>query len=63
LTLIPKEKQQLEVNARSRKTSDRLLERSKIILLAAEGLFNYKNALDSLRFLLFLITKQFNTLG
>jgi len=44
ITLLPEEKEQLEQNTKSRKTSVRLLERSKIVLLAAEGMPNYKIA-------------------
>lgn len=44
IILSSKEKQQLEQNIKSRKTSVRLLERSKIVLLAAEGIPNYKIA-------------------
>jgi len=44
ITLTEKEKRQLEKNTKSRKTSVRLLERSEIILLAAEGIPNYRIA-------------------
>jgi len=44
ITLSTKDKKQLEHNIRSRKTSVRLLERSKIILLAAQDMPNYKIA-------------------
>lgn len=40
INLISEEKTQLERNIRSRKTSVRLLERSRIILLASEGVTN-----------------------
>lgn len=40
IILSPKEKAQLEQNIRSRKTSMRLQERSRIILLASEGFIN-----------------------
>ena len=44
ITLSSDEKKQLEKNIKSRKTSVRLLERSKIILLAADNVPNYKIA-------------------
>ncbi len=44
IILSPEEKQQLEKNIRSRKTSLRLLERSKIVLLAEKEIPNYKIA-------------------
>jgi transposase len=44
VTLSDKEKKQLEYNIKSKMTPVRLLERSKIILLAASGLANYKIA-------------------
>lgn len=44
IALSLEEKKQLEQNLKSRKTSVRLLERSKIILLAAEELPNYRIA-------------------
>jgi transposase len=44
ITLTAKEKQQLETNVKSRKTPVRLVERPQIILLAAEGIANYKIA-------------------
>ncbi len=44
IILSSNEKEQLEKNLRSRKTSLRLLERSKIILLAADNAPNYKIA-------------------
>ena len=42
ITLSADEKKQLEKNVRSKKTSVRLVERSRIILLAAEDIPNYK---------------------
>lgn len=42
ITLSADERKQLEQNVKSRKTPVRLLERSKIVLLAATGLPNYK---------------------
>lgn len=44
ITLSAEEKKQLEKNIKSRKTPVRLLERSKIVLLAAENIPNYKIA-------------------
>ena len=44
ITLSAEEKTQLEKNVKSRKTSVRLVERSKIILLAADDIPNYKIA-------------------
>lgn len=44
IKLTAKEKKQLEGNIKSRKTSVRLVERSKIVLLAAEDIPNYKIA-------------------
>jgi len=44
ITLTTQEKKQLQQNIKSRKTPVRLLERSKIILLADEGTPNYKIA-------------------
>ena len=44
ITLSPEEKKQLEKNTRSRATSIRLAERSKIVLLAAQNIPNYKIA-------------------
>ncbi len=44
ISLTKEEKQQLEQNLKSRKTSVRLLERSKIVLLASENIPNYKIA-------------------
>lgn len=44
ITLSPEEKKQLEQNVKSRKTPVRLLERSKIILLATQNIPNYKIA-------------------
>ena len=44
ITLSADEKKQLEKNVRSKKTSVRLVERSRIILLAAEDIPNYKIA-------------------
>ena len=46
ISLTPEIKHQLEKNVRSRKTSVRLLERSKIILLAAQGVPNYRISQD-----------------
>ncbi|RDH93837.1 MAG: IS630 family transposase, partial [endosymbiont of Seepiophila jonesi] len=42
--LTPQEQTALQKNVRSRKTSIRLIERSKIILLAADGLSNIEIA-------------------
>lgn len=44
IVLSPEEKMQLEQNIKSRKTPLRLLERSKIVLFAAEDIPNYKIA-------------------
>jgi len=44
ITLTSDEKKQLEKNIRSRKTPVRLVERSKIVLLAAKNIPNYKIA-------------------
>ena len=44
VTLSSDEKKRLEQNLKSRKTPVRLLERSKIILLAADHIPNYKIA-------------------
>ena len=44
ITLSAEEKKQLDKNVRSRKTSVRLVERSRIILLAADDIPNYKIA-------------------
>lgn len=44
IVLSPEEKIQLEQNVKSRKTSVRLFERSKIVLFAAEDMPNYKIA-------------------
>ena len=44
IILTASEEKQLEKNVRSRKTSVRLLERSKIVLLAAKNIPNYKIA-------------------
>ena len=44
IILSPEEKKQLEHNVRSRKTPVRLLERSKIVLYAAQDIPNYKIA-------------------
>ena len=44
ISLSAEAKNRLEKNIKSRKTPVRLLERSRIILLAAEGIPNYKIA-------------------
>ncbi len=44
IILSPEEEKQLKQNIKSRKTPVRLLERSKIVLLAAEGMPSYKIA-------------------
>lgn len=44
ITLSAEEKQQMEKNIRSRKTSVRLRERSHIVLMAADGVPNYRIA-------------------
>ena len=44
IVLSPEEKMQLEQNLKSRRTPVRLLERSKIVLFAAENIPNYKIA-------------------
>jgi DNA-binding NarL/FixJ family response regulator len=44
VTLSDEERQQLKSNLRSRKTSVRLLERSRIVLMAADGVPNYEIA-------------------
>jgi transposase/transposase-like protein len=44
VTLSDEERQELKRNLRSRKTSVRLLERSRIVLMAADGVPNYKIA-------------------
>lgn len=44
IVLTREEKKQLEKNIRSRKASVRLVERSNIVLLAAEGIVNYQIA-------------------
>lgn len=44
IILSPEEKKQLEKNVKSRKTPVRLVERSKIVLLAAEETPNYQIA-------------------
>jgi transposase/transposase-like protein len=44
ITLTADERKQLEKNVKSRKTAVRLLERSRIVLLAAENIPNYKIA-------------------
>ena len=46
ITLSHEEKKQLEKNITSRKTAVRLVERSKIILLAADNVPNYRIALQ-----------------
>lgn len=55
IVLSESEKEQLEKNIRSRKTSKRLLERSTIVLLAAEGIPNYEIAEQ--------LTLDINTVG
>ncbi len=42
VTMTDEEREQLERNVRSRKTSVRLLDRSKIVLMAADGVPNYR---------------------
>ena len=44
ITLSPEEKKELENNISSRKTSVRLVERSRIVLLAADAMPNYEIA-------------------